>query len=126
MLPGRCTPFSSNYFTGFLKEFYNDLVVNLITAFGLLIFNMGLAFLGRIYVNRTNRFDAPLKVAILVGLPALFGLWLALSIAGSCLVGVGYGFFTPWISSFEAFRLEDESMKFYHCLVVSHNLISLS
>ncbi|KAI3452032.1 hypothetical protein Pfo_008697 [Paulownia fortunei] len=66
---------------------------------------------------KTNRFDAPLKVAILLGLPALFGLWLALSIAGSGLVGVGYGFFTPWVSSFEAFRIEDESKKFYHCIV---------
>lgn len=66
---------------------------------------------------KTNKFDAPLKVAILLGLPALFGLWLGLSIAGSCLVGLGYGFFTPWVSSFEAFRLEDESKKFYHCLV---------
>ncbi|KAL1564131.1 hypothetical protein AAHA92_06523 [Salvia divinorum] len=66
---------------------------------------------------KTHKFDVPLKVAILLGLPALFGLWLGLSIAGSCLVGVGYGFFTPWVSSFEAFRLEDESKKFYHCLV---------
>ncbi|KAH6784288.1 membrane protein [Perilla frutescens var. hirtella] len=66
---------------------------------------------------KTNKFDAPLKVAILLGLPALFGLWLGLSIAGSCLVGLGYGFFTPWVSSFEAFRLDAESKKFYHCLV---------
>ncbi|KAL0350654.1 UNVERIFIED_CONTAM: putative membrane protein [Sesamum radiatum] len=66
---------------------------------------------------KTNRFDAPLKVAILLGLPALFGIWLALSIAGSVLVGVGYGFFTPWVSSFEAFRLEKSSKKCYHCIV---------
>ncbi|PIN10105.1 hypothetical protein CDL12_17310 [Handroanthus impetiginosus] len=66
---------------------------------------------------KTNRFDAPLKVALLLGLPALFGIWLGLSIGGSVVVGVGYGFFTPWVSSFEAFRLEDESKKFYHCIV---------
>ncbi|KAL0377722.1 UNVERIFIED_CONTAM: putative membrane protein [Sesamum radiatum] len=66
---------------------------------------------------KTNRFDAPLKVAILLGLPALFGIWLALSIAGSVLVGVGYGFFTPWVSSFEAFRLDESSKKCYHCIV---------
>lgn len=67
---------------------------------------------------RTKRFDIPLKLAILVALPALFGLWLGLSIAISVLVGVGYGFFTPWISAFEAFRQDTESNKFFHCLVV--------
>lgn len=68
-------------------------------------------------VVKTNRFDAPLKAAILLGLPGLFGLWLSLSIAGTILLGFGYGFFTPWVSTFEAFRHEDESKKFYHCIV---------
>ncbi|XP_022740956.1 uncharacterized membrane protein At3g27390 isoform X3 [Durio zibethinus] len=66
---------------------------------------------------RTNRFDAPLRVAILIALPALFGIWLALSIAGSVIIGVCYGFFTPWVSSFEAFRHENESKRFFHCVV---------
>ncbi|KAF2283708.1 hypothetical protein GH714_014344 [Hevea brasiliensis] len=52
----------------------------------------------------TNRFDALLKAALLVVLPVLFGIWLGLSIVASVLVGVGYGFFTPWVSTFEAFR----------------------
>ncbi|GKU94728.1 hypothetical protein SLEP1_g8175 [Rubroshorea leprosula] len=68
-------------------------------------------------VIKINRFDTPLKVAILLALPGLFGIWLCLSIAGSVLVGVGYGFFTPWISTFEAFRHDNESKKFYHGLV---------
>ncbi|KAL5752938.1 hypothetical protein ACOSP7_023122 [Xanthoceras sorbifolium] len=66
---------------------------------------------------KTNKFDTPLKVAILFALPALFGIWLAVSIAGSVLVGVGYGFFAPWVSAFEAFRHDNESKKFYHCIV---------
>ncbi|KAK6237621.1 hypothetical protein QUC31_003090 [Theobroma cacao] len=66
---------------------------------------------------RTNRFDAPLKVAILIALPALFGIWLALSIAGSVLLGIGYGFLTPWVSAFEAFRHGDKSKRFFHCVV---------
>ncbi|XP_002523561.3 uncharacterized membrane protein At3g27390 [Ricinus communis] len=66
---------------------------------------------------KTNRFDALLKAALLVVLPVLFGIWLALSIATSALVGVGYGFFAPWVSTFEAFRHNSESKKFYHCIV---------
>ncbi|KAJ6288634.1 hypothetical protein OIU76_024589 [Salix suchowensis] len=67
---------------------------------------------------KTNRFDIPLKVALLLALPTLFGIWLGLSIAGTVLVGLGYGFFTPWFASFEAFRHgEDESKTLYHCVV---------
>ncbi|OMP02044.1 hypothetical protein COLO4_11397 [Corchorus olitorius] len=113
--------FCSALFLGALK----GLLVGPIAGLILIIGNVGV-ILGLLPAHiawtvytiiRTNRFDAPLKVAILVGLPALFGLWLALSIAGSVIVGIGYGFLTPWVSAFEAFRLEDESKRFYHCVV---------
>ncbi|KAI3871315.1 hypothetical protein MKW92_001642 [Papaver armeniacum] len=68
-------------------------------------------------LTQTNRLDVPLKVAFLLTLPALFGLWLALGIAGTVIVGLGYGFFTPWVSTFEAFRQDSESRKYFHCLV---------
>lgn len=59
---------------------------------------------------------------MLIALPVLFGLWLGLSIFGSVLVALGYGFFTPWISTFEAFRQESEAKKFLHGIVVSKTL----
>ncbi|KAL5992762.1 hypothetical protein ACLOJK_013681 [Asimina triloba] len=65
----------------------------------------------------TNRLDAALKFALLFALPPLFALWLGMSIVGSVLLGVGYGFFAPWISTFEAFRQNRDSKKFYHCIV---------
>ncbi|KAF3654666.1 hypothetical protein FXO38_15028 [Capsicum annuum] len=68
-------------------------------------------------LDRTNRFDAQLKVALLFALPALFGIWLGLSIVGSVLSEVGYGFFDPWVSAFETFRHDDEFNKFVHCIV---------
>lgn len=68
---------------------------------------------------RIDRFDAPLKVAILFALPGLLAIWLGLSIAGSVLGGVGYGFFTPWVATFEAFRHDNEFKKFKHCIVVN-------
>ncbi|RWR92538.1 hypothetical protein CKAN_02175200 [Cinnamomum micranthum f. kanehirae] len=67
---------------------------------------------------KTNRFDAALKFALLFALPPLFGIWLGLSIAGSVIVAVGYGFFAPCLSTFEAFRQDDgEWKKFSHCIV---------
>ncbi|WVZ85857.1 hypothetical protein U9M48_032719 [Paspalum notatum var. saurae] len=66
---------------------------------------------------KTDRINAGLKLAVLIALPVLFGLWLGLGIFGSVLVALGYGFFTPWISTFEAFRQESEAKKFLHGIV---------
>ncbi|XP_072989784.1 uncharacterized membrane protein At3g27390-like isoform X3 [Typha latifolia] len=66
---------------------------------------------------KTNRINKALKLAFLFALPVLLGLWLALGIFGSVLVGLGYGFFAPWISTFEAFRGNCETKKFLHCFV---------
>ncbi|RYR78855.1 hypothetical protein Ahy_A01g003715 isoform B [Arachis hypogaea] len=99
--------FFSAFFFGAIK----GLVVGPIAALILIIGNVGV-ILGLIEI-----FDAALKVAFLIALPALFGIWLGIGIAGSVLLGVGYGFFTPWVSTFEAFRYDNESKKFLHCLV---------
>ncbi|CAO2827996.1 unnamed protein product [Amaranthus hypochondriacus] len=113
--------FCSALFLGALK----GLLVGPIAGLILIVGNVGV-ILGLFPVHlawtvytivKTVRFDIPLKIAILLGLPALAALWLGLSIAGSVIVGVGYGFFTPWVSAFEAFRQEDEIKKFMHCIV---------
>lgn len=66
---------------------------------------------------KTKLLNAALKVAVLFALPILLVLYLTLSIIGSVLVGLGYGFFTPWISTFEAFRQSSEAKKFIHSIV---------
>ncbi|XVF59438.1 hypothetical protein PTKIN_Ptkin07bG0276000 [Pterospermum kingtungense] len=113
--------FFSALFLGALKALLVGPVAGLILIIGNVGVILGLLpthITWTVYtIIRTNRFDAPLKVAILIALPALFGIWLALSIAGSVIVGIGYGFFTPWVSAFEAFRHENESHRFLHCLV---------
>ncbi|XP_015064277.1 uncharacterized membrane protein At3g27390 [Solanum pennellii] len=111
--------FCSALFLGAIKS----LLVGPIAGLILIIGNVGVIlclFPAHVFwtiytLVKTNRFDAPLKVALLFGLPALFGIWLCLSLAGSIFVGVGYGFFAPWVSAFEAFRHDDEFNKFVHC-----------
>lgn len=71
------------------------------------------------HLKMIDRFDAALKFVLLFALPPLFALWLGFSIAGSVLGGVGYGFFAPWLSTFEAFRHDRDSNKFSHCIMVS-------
>ncbi|XP_008805808.2 uncharacterized membrane protein At3g27390 [Phoenix dactylifera] len=113
--------FCAALFLGALKA----LVVGPIAALLLILGNVGV-ILGLFPAHvawtvysllKTNCMNAALKFAFLFALPVLFGLWLALSIFGSGLVGVGYGFFTPWVSTFEAFRQNSETKKFLHCIV---------
>ncbi|KAF7136089.1 hypothetical protein RHSIM_Rhsim08G0101400 [Rhododendron simsii] len=113
--------FCSALFLGALKSLLVGPIAGLTLIIGNVVVILGLFpshVAWTIYtLVKTNRFDAPLKVAFLFALPVLFAIWLGLSIAGSALLGVGYGFFSPWVSAFEAFRQEDESKKFFHCLV---------
>ncbi|KAI4386691.1 hypothetical protein MLD38_004602 [Melastoma candidum] len=113
--------FCSALFLGALKGVLVGPIASLILILGNVgvILGMFPAHVGwTIYtIIKIDRIDIPIKVAILLGLPALFAIWLGLSLAGSVLVGVGYGFFTPWVSTFEAFRHDNKSNKFYHCLV---------
>lgn len=67
---------------------------------------------------RTKRIGLTLKILLLVSLPVPLVVWPILGIAGSLLVGIGHGFFTPLIETFEASgaTLSD---KFFHYFVVS-------
>ncbi|XP_058089144.1 uncharacterized membrane protein At3g27390 [Magnolia sinica] len=113
--------FVSAFFLGALK----GLLVGPVAALLVILGNVGV-ILGLLPAHiawtvyalvKTNRFDAALKFALLFALPPLLALWLGLSIAGNVLIAIGYGFFTPWVSTFEAFRQERESKKFLHCIV---------
>ncbi|WOK94313.1 hypothetical protein Cni_G03015 [Canna indica] len=113
--------FCSALFLGGLKA----LVVGPVAAALLILGNVGV-ILGLLPTHvawtvysivKTNCINAVLKFAFLLVLPVLLGLWLAIGIFGSVLVGVGYGFVTPWVSTFEAFREEDEAKKYFHSIV---------
>lgn len=68
--------------------------------------------------GRTKRLGLVLKVLVLLCLPVPLLLWPVFSILGSLLVGMGYGYFTPLIATFEAVG-EGVINKLYHCLAVS-------
>lgn len=123
MLSGPFMPLSSMNCIQSFFLFYFFCGVRSCRIWSFFFFGLVLTFLffndNCIFVHRTNRIDPPLKLAFFFALPALFGIWLGLSIVTSVLVGVGYGFFTPWVSSFEAFRQDDDSKKFFHCIVVN-------
>lgn len=65
---------------------------------------------------KTPLYGLVLKTILLLVLPLIAVLWLAFGIVGSVLLGAGYGFFAPWISTFEAFRQKTEPRRFIHCL----------
>eukprot|EP00249_Psilotum_nudum_P013064 c24132_g1_i1 orf=285-2150(+) len=67
-------------------------------------------------IARTKRFGIVLKLVSLLFLPVPLVLWPVIGIAGSLLVGLGYGFFTPLVATFEAIR-EGREQKFFHCFL---------
>lgn len=73
--------------------------------------------LGMYYsVARTKKLGPVLRVVLLLILPVPLFLVLVFGIAGSVLVGLGYGFFTPLVATFEAVR-EGRENKFIHCFM---------
>ncbi|XP_042485913.1 uncharacterized membrane protein At3g27390 [Macadamia integrifolia] len=67
-------------------------------------------------VGKTKRFGWALKILVLISLPLPLVLWPILGIFGSLLAGIGYGYFTPLIATFEAAGNQVED-KIHHCTV---------
>ncbi|KAK9074119.1 hypothetical protein SSX86_006716 [Deinandra increscens subsp. villosa] len=67
-------------------------------------------------VLKTKRIGCVLKVLLVVFLFLPLVLWPAISIAGSLLGGVGFGFFAPLIATFEVIGT-DRKDKCFHCFV---------
>ncbi|KAI4347818.1 hypothetical protein L6164_008599 [Bauhinia variegata] len=71
-------------------------------------------------VLRTKRFGPVLKIVVLISLPLPLLLWPVVGIGGSLLGGIGYGFFSPLLATFEAAG-EDVADKFYPCFISQEN-----
>ncbi|KAG0594583.1 hypothetical protein M758_UG090400 [Ceratodon purpureus] len=64
-------------------------------------------------VARTKKLELAVKLLSLLLLPVPLFLWPVLVAVGSVLVGLGYGFGTPLVATFEAVG-ENSDSKFYH------------
>ncbi|KAK4276210.1 hypothetical protein QN277_019181 [Acacia crassicarpa] len=67
-------------------------------------------------VARTKRFGMVLKTLMLICLPVPLFLGPIVGIVGSLLGGIGYGFFSPLLATFEAVG-SGVVDKFYHCMM---------
>ncbi|KAG0594234.1 hypothetical protein M758_UG059700 [Ceratodon purpureus] len=63
--------------------------------------------------KRTKKLEVAVKLLSLLLLPVPLFLWPVLVAVGSVLVGLGYGFGTPLVATFEAVG-ENRDSKFYH------------
>ncbi|XP_078444090.1 putative membrane protein At3g27390 [Wolffia australiana] len=105
--------------------FFKGLMIGPMAAIVIIAGNVGVLvglFPAHVYwtvltIIETSAVSAMLKIVLLLSLPVVFVLWLAVGCAGSVFVGLGYGFVSPWMATFDAFRLEGERNKFLHCIV---------
>ncbi|KAF7827013.1 putative membrane protein [Senna tora] len=67
-------------------------------------------------VVRTKKVGMVFKIVVLISLPVPLFLWPIVGIVGSFLGGIGYGFFSPLLATFEAVGA-DVVHKLYHCLI---------
>lgn len=74
------------------------------------------------WICRTKRVGWVLKLLVLLFLPLPLVLWPVVAIVGSLLGGIGFGFFSPLIATFEVIGT-DHKDKCFHCFVVSSTII---
>ncbi|KAL2938537.1 hypothetical protein RDABS01_021986, partial [Bienertia sinuspersici] len=67
-------------------------------------------------VARTKKLGMTLKIATLLSIPIPLILWPFAGIIGSFVGGIGFGFFSPLLATFEAVG-EGVTDKFYHCMI---------
>ncbi|KAK9091808.1 hypothetical protein Syun_026719 [Stephania yunnanensis] len=67
-------------------------------------------------IAKTKRLGLVSKILLLVCFPLPLALWPILAIAGSLLVGIGYGIFTPVVATFEASGRELGDKLFHYFL----------
>ena len=70
-----------------------------------------------LFGHRTKKLELVVKLLSLLLLPVPLLLWPVLVAVGSFLVGVGYGFGTPLVATFEAVG-ENRESKSYHAFAV--------
>ncbi|CAI9089776.1 OLC1v1024410C1 [Oldenlandia corymbosa var. corymbosa] len=65
-------------------------------------------------VAKSKRLGWILKILVIISLPVPLIIWPFVTIIGSVLGGIGYGYFAPLIATFEAVG-ENVKEKLYHC-----------
>ncbi|KAK9089943.1 hypothetical protein Scep_029025 [Stephania cephalantha] len=72
-------------------------------------------------IAKTKRLGLVSKTLLLVCFPLPLALWPILAIAGSLLVGIGYGIFTPVVATFEASGRQLGDKLFHYFLLASNH-----
>ncbi|GAU39829.1 hypothetical protein TSUD_154590, partial [Trifolium subterraneum] len=117
--------FFSALFIGAIKGF----IVGPIAALILIIGNVGVILVllpahvvWTVYtILKTQIVDVALKVAILIALPALFGLWLGLGIVGSVLVDICYHSYPSYLKERRECSDQCKTLRLIHvpgCVIV--------
>lgn len=69
--------------------------------------------------NRTKKFGPYMKCLLILLVPIPIALWTAIGVAGSAIMGAGYGFVWPVMETFKAISKEGPIlMKLIRCLTV--------